>query len=526
MSRFMTGALTLAVVALSVGLAINFVADRERDRREASRAFIQPETIRRTEDSVYIVTIEDEHLGTAWLLDRDCGVFVTNAHVAESFDPDNLNLSVKAPHTGKAYRVAAMEVHPATQPFVDVVDQFGPMSRHRWRGRAGRAIAVIPGYDLALLFLTDDCSSMKPVDLGPALKIASSPTIANVAPGDPIAAIGFPGSRTSTSAREDETVIPRSEVGSIRALIPYIPDSSMQSADRFLPEDTIAHTLNIVGGNSGSPMINVDGNVIGIIFWQHIGGEGYGLNAELVRQMRALPNPEWQLEEKMAEWQAELETFASAHEWLEGRATERIERYARHRQKTPIDISSDTHTGKFGRYRKSFPFTVHSTTDGDTPPPEPRQVETQNEKEDEEFSIDRPGRYFRTQLKLSPNRHHLIAAVDYDFSAINNLCPIEINLRKVNEVETLKRSKGVRPRVYLEPGLNETNETIDIVFRRLEDPSEENRHIYCGRETPHFHYVIASWDETDLVSGLDIAKNSAVTFIERLGRADEPALWD
>jgi len=143
----------------------------------------------------------------------DDGEIVTNAHVVTDGDAGE-----------------GGDITPADEVFIQFADR---------NQVAAEVIGFDPFADVALLQVDADGVELEPLELGSA---------GEVEVGDPVAAIGSPfGQQQSLS------------IGVVSAA-----DRSIQSLTRFTIDGAIQTDASINPGNSGGPLLDAEGNVIGI----------------------------------------------------------------------------------------------------------------------------------------------------------------------------------------------------------------------------------------------------------------------
>ena len=206
-------------------------------------------TLKTLEASVYRVAKMDggaeESGGTAWAFAP--GKLATNAHVTHAIKGHEAEFFLVAPN-GDKIEIQGVESHPGYLAFKDYKKKQGTT---RW-GKF-TPLDLINEYDVGIIEIDPE------IKLPATLDFASEEDLKNLAPGTPVASIGFPveglaGSATATKA--PATL----HFGHISALT----DVFMVRAD---PEHRllIQHSVPVTGGASGSPLVDPSGNVIGIV---------------------------------------------------------------------------------------------------------------------------------------------------------------------------------------------------------------------------------------------------------------------
>lgn len=218
------------------------VEDGTRDRMTAVLAASAP--------SVWLVGARGSDggftpMGTAWTVAPQR--LATNAHVAdglaEAWGAGHECIAIGGGSTGDEIVIGRdVLVHPAYRPW-------GTMLASQVAARAGGAVEhvslIIPG-DVALLEVLDG-------DAGTPLTLADS-TASTLRPGDVVGYSGYP--------MENVAGLPtrQSVVGRVSALTTFFFRSSKADDTQL-----IHHNAVVVGGASGSPLLNAKGEVVGIV---------------------------------------------------------------------------------------------------------------------------------------------------------------------------------------------------------------------------------------------------------------------
>lgn len=256
--------------------------------------------------SVYIVTAGEAPgletvMATAWVVGD--GILATNAHVAAAFDPSGrISLYVRNPDSeDKPHRVTAVRIHAGYQAFPQAVMRAKPFMA----GPFGQPMPVLalPGYDVALLIVE------RPGDLAPPLRVAAEADIRSMRAGDPLAMVGYP-LQVFNNQLQRISANPRHQRGQVTAMTHFIQA-------QVEPEDAVfmIHNVPGVGGNSGSPILNVNGEVVGLM--SHtlgFAGENGAQRADLLLDLLDGKDRSKIISTNMAEWSALFGQFKSGHE--------------------------------------------------------------------------------------------------------------------------------------------------------------------------------------------------------------------
>jgi hypothetical protein len=188
---------------------------------------------------------------TAWAFEPDR--LATNAHVTEAIKGHEKEFLLIAPN-GERIAIDRVESHPGYLAFKAYKATQGRMS-----GDSFKPLDVINEYDVGIIYP----AGALPVDPGtgaPAtLSLANEDEIAALEPAEAVAMVGFPieGLAASMVATEAPSTV---QFGYISRLT----DVFMCRADPA-HQLLIQHSVPVTGGVSGSPLIDKNGKVIGIV---------------------------------------------------------------------------------------------------------------------------------------------------------------------------------------------------------------------------------------------------------------------
>lgn len=268
--------------------AVSEIADELAQTRETANAalaaVIAPTTINDAAQSVYQVQGSSEGYvwgsGTAFVIDRERGILATNAHVAESFNSDDTELFVAAPHSANRLPVRAIRMHKGRERFLKIVEGYSPVRNSSPISDPEFVDIYHAPFDVALLFVDPVHPETGEPVLAPALAIADDEILQSLKAGDAVASIGFPSDRVH-SATDQEDPSHRIVRGVIGDPFPPIPlgDSERASLGILFP-----HRMRLVGGTSGSPIINSAGVVVGLQSFKsgNEGGDGGAQRADVL----------------------------------------------------------------------------------------------------------------------------------------------------------------------------------------------------------------------------------------------------
>ncbi len=213
--------------------------------------------VNQASQSVYLVLLKTETgetpIGTAWVATD--GALATNAHVAEVFTqlPEGGEFGFYVRSTVAPYQEHKIEnvlLHPGFKAFTEAWSEAKPQTLSA--NGEPEDLKLIPGYDVALLFPENNEGLQTP------LKLADYPTLKNLSSGDQVAYAGFPmeGVFKQDFIKPSTTV----QVANITSVTDFF-----RSQSSFGEMQLIQHSLPAIGGASGSPIINSQGEVIGLL---------------------------------------------------------------------------------------------------------------------------------------------------------------------------------------------------------------------------------------------------------------------
>lgn len=505
--------LVSVVFILTVALVISEVARfRQTTRLEtqvetatlnadaALRAIITPETLSTAEPSVYMVVNNNRHYGSAFVLDRERGVLVTAAHVAADLDFQNADAhySIINRHSKRPLRLRAKEIHAGFKIFRRIIEDYQPIDPDS-RVYSPRQMRVIDiANDAALLFVDPIDPETGENLLGPDLPLASEDTLKALAPGDPIAVIGYPIDTITSNIQEDSAAA-RVERGVVSAMLS--PIDLVENSGDARTQNLIVHRMAAAPGNSGGPILNRDGEIIGISSHGHdsvhSNGDSLAQRADVIYDLITPFREQDELERVYApDWRRRLATWPQAKEILP---------YAFYRRYAEIDgerAPRDMTVGELEivdrppfearTYSPDFPtrqdqFVLYAD---DLEAPEGEEEDEDNERqtpaaEKPVFVIEETGEYASYTLRLDKERHHAVFAFDYSMAWTSaGHCPLNLYFRREGN-SVLRSTRSLRmPSVLIEATSDEEySDSYNIIVRRAQ----------CDAQSQEYLFGIVSW---------------------------------
>lgn len=237
----------LRTTSLEDQIAEANAAASARSQKEFSEA-----TLARLEAAVYLVAKQEDQSeeaeGTAWAFAPT--LLATNAHVTQAIMGHEDEFFLVGPD-GTHIKIKKVVSHPGYLAF-------GKYKTTQGTTRYGNftPLDLINEYDVGIIEI--DPSTPLPVD-AKTLELASDEQLENLAPGTPVASVGFPvenlvGSATATKA---PATLHFGFISSLTDVFMCRTDP----AHRLL----IQHSVPVTGGASGSPLIDPSGKVIGLV---------------------------------------------------------------------------------------------------------------------------------------------------------------------------------------------------------------------------------------------------------------------
>lgn len=212
-------------------------------------------------DSVYLVMIKStdgpqttyRRCGTAWSVAP--GKLATNAHVAELWNAKKDGDEMIARRMDGAtepkvidLRIKSVALHPGYKQHADLSLHYRPFDPS-----SNEFESLYSPCDVGILEVHPDDTAKQ----GPPLPLASETEIKNITSGYPVAYVGYPVEGLGLDNERPASYQNNNEVNRVLDIFRGPADP--------LKALFFGHGLSIVGGSSGSPMVNKNGEVVGLV---------------------------------------------------------------------------------------------------------------------------------------------------------------------------------------------------------------------------------------------------------------------
>jgi len=478
-------------------------------RQEAKAAFsalIPQHVVTRTNASVYAIVVNNNLQGTAFVVDRENGVLATAAHVADTLPlgEEGARTELLNRFNGPALAVTDRRNHAGYGAFRILIEDYQPVRPHTPILRP----QILPLRDLAFdaaLIMVD------PIDpatgenrLGPDLPISSREDLLALSAGAPIAVLGFPYDTLDNSFAA-ASAVSRVDRGVISAMIAPL-DNAAAAADPVI-SNLIIHRLSTAGGNSGSPIINAAGEVIGIhthgIASTSSNADGAAQRADVLYDLLIEGRDQQRLSEIfIPAWTRLLSYWRSARDVLpwsfylehsdpDG-AEERLVSEIDFTAATPFSIV--TQALEFGEAQDRH--IIHAadlaaTATTTTGAAEANTLALAPAEQFPVFKIEQAGRYAQSEFTIDRSKNTILFAFDYSLRRRNGFCLLTTYSRRQGERRLAIQNARPAAELFLPAG-EAGEETYSLTFHRQKDCDPASNSFYAGA---------ISWDD----DGEDIA---------------------
>lgn len=455
------------------------IADIRGDSRAALAAVIAPETVEKARASVYLIVVNGASRGTAFVIDRERGILATAAHTAQSLplDDDSATVFIRNRNTRAPIPVVGRRLHAGFGAFREIVEAYQPIRKNSSIYSPQAAPVRDLEFDAAYIMVDPVDPETGENRLGPDLSIAPEEKLLGLSAGAPIAVIGYPYDTLDDGFAPD-AANSRVERGVISAIISPL-DAASQARDAAI-SNLIIHRLATAGGNSGSPIIDADGEVIGI----HTHGiESLSGNADGAAQRAEVL---YDLASEEREQRRLNEIFIPA--WKR-----RLAHWARAADVLPWSFYKEYHDPGEG------PGPSVGEIDYSAPPPFARRISYRAFSDRAEkwrvsapdiadaagadpssFVINDKGEFAELEFTVDRSRETVLFAYDYSLRSRTGSCRLSAYWRKQGET----RLRVMRPRASFElhiPAAGEGRENYQVVLRRAAGCDPLSRRFMVGQ---------------------------------------------
>lgn len=501
-SRIERPILLVLAAALAVGLVFSETARRKdlknaealaqsafdaatqarTEARAALAAIIAPNTLAEASASVYLIIVNGNPRGTAFVIDREKGLLATAGHTADSLPLGAPGASVVILNraTRTPIPVVGRKIHGGYGAFRRVVEAYQPIRKSSSIYDPQAAPIRDLAFDAALIRVDPIDPATKQNRLGPNLPLAPESKLLDLGPGAPIAVIGYPYD-TLDDGITQEAAISRAERGVVSAAI--APLDSAAEIENPVVANILIHRLSTAGGSSGSPLLNADGEVVGLhshgVDSASSNGDGAAQRADVLYDLLSDAREKKRLEDVFVPaWTRTLTHWARADDVLPWSFYQEYQNPGMQPQPQvgSIDFSA---RAPFKRATKELRFgPAVNEFRIDAPDAANRPGGS--------FLIKENGQYAFEWVKVDRARSAVMFAYDYSMRQRNAACRITSYLRKKGDARLIVARNRASFEQYLPASADGGAEEYQVVYRR-----DAN----CDPTSPAFFSGIISWQK-------------------------------
>lgn len=282
----------LVVGTIAAVLAVVAVVVWPKGPQSGSGSVDSSEIISAIEPSIYVVIVRterDEKLtevagATAWSAEK--GWLATNAHVAEMFQGLGAGESLLARSNSDPpidLKIDSVRIHPGYGSFARLYERYRPYDPNS----SGFLNAPQPN-DVALLHVADADQGKQATPL----RLADDTSLRRIRNGQPLIYVGFP-----KEGLNERSNVQRPKAHTVPCTLSKASDIFMARARRFEEEQHLTYNFQTAGGASGGPVVNLQGEVIGLLAAGNVvgvsetgarltsGGTTNGPRSDLIREL-------------------------------------------------------------------------------------------------------------------------------------------------------------------------------------------------------------------------------------------------